>query len=63
MIKLFNLKNKILLITGSSGYIGSYIAKCLLKEKCKLILIIRNKKSLNKINSFVKKKKRKYILC
>jgi len=56
MIKLFNLKNKILLITGSSGYIGSYIAKCLLKEKCKLILIIRNKKSLNKINSFVKKK-------
>lgn len=56
MIKMFDLKDKIVLITGASGFIGSDISKCLLREKCKLILILRNKKSFNKIRSFAKNK-------
>lgn len=56
MIKLFDLKNKIVLITGSSGFIGSYIVKCLLREKCKLLLILRNQKSFYNISSFAKNK-------
>ena len=56
MTKLFNLKNKILLVTGASSFIGSHVIKCLLKEKCKLILILRSKQSYNKINSLAKNK-------
>jgi NAD(P)-dependent dehydrogenase (short-subunit alcohol dehydrogenase family) len=56
MIKFFNLKNKIVLVTGASGFIGSHVVKCLLREKCRLILILHNKKSQNKINSLAKNK-------
>ena len=56
MTKFFNLKNKIVLVTGGSGFIGSHVIKCLLREKCKLILILRDKKSQNKIKSLSKNK-------
>jgi 3-oxoacyl-[acyl-carrier protein] reductase len=42
------LKNKIVLVTGSSRGIGKEIASTLLDEGCKVILNGRNKKSLEK---------------
>lgn len=43
---MINLKNKIILITGASGLIGSYLSKHLEKSGCKLILVDNNKKKL-----------------
>lgn len=56
MNNFFKLKNKIILLTGASGYIGKNILKTLISEKCKIILILRNKQSLMKIKNFINKK-------
>lgn len=57
MNKFFLLQNKTILLTGASGFIGKNILKHLLKEKCNLILILRNKISFNKIKKIINKKK------
>ena len=56
MNKFFNLKNKTILLTGPTGFIGSNILKHLINEKCKLILIVRNIESVKKIKNFANKK-------
>ena len=55
------IKNRIYLITGSTGFIGSYIANELNKNKAKLILVDESlkklslqKKKLSKINKNIK---------
>ena len=45
MNKFFNLKNKTILLTGPTGFIGSNILKHLINEKCKLILIVKSRAS------------------
>ena len=56
MNNFFNLKDKIILLTGASGFIGKNILKTLISEKCKIVLILRNKQSLKKIKNFIYKK-------
>lgn len=56
MNKFFNLQNKIIILTGASGFIGKNVLKNLLKEKCKIILILRSIKSVSKIRTFIKNK-------
>ena len=56
MNKFFNLKNKVIFLTGASGFIGKKILYSLNDEGCILILLLRNKQSLKKIKQFEKKK-------
>ena len=56
MNKFFNLKNKVIFLTGASGFIGKKILYSLNEERCILILLLRNKESLKKIKQFRKKK-------
>lgn len=56
MNKFFKLENKIILLTGASGFIGKNVLKHLIEEKCKIILILRNNKSVTKIKAQTKKK-------
>ena len=57
-------KDKIL-ITGSTGLLGSALVKCLNKKKFNNLILINSKNSnltnLNKIKNLIKKKKPKYI--
>ena len=43
---MINLKNKVILITGAGGSIGSYLSQKLQKTGCKLILFDNDKKKL-----------------
>jgi FlaA1/EpsC-like NDP-sugar epimerase len=43
---MINLKNKVILITGAGGSIGSYLSQKLEKTGCKLILFDNDKKKL-----------------
>jgi NAD(P)-dependent dehydrogenase (short-subunit alcohol dehydrogenase family) len=43
---MINLKNKVILITGAGGSIGSYLSEKLEKTGCKLILFDNDKKKL-----------------
>ena len=52
MNTFLNLNNKTILLTGASGFIGKNLLGHLINQKCKLILILRNKESLRKIKSF-----------
>jgi len=52
MNAFLNLNNKTILLTGASGFIGKNLLGHLINQKCKLILILRNKESLRKIKSF-----------
>ena len=63
MNKFFELKNKTIFLTGATGYIGKKILRSLHNEGCKLILLLKDKKSTNKIKQFLKKKKYLYLLC
>ena len=47
----FNLKNKKVLITGSSGGIGSALCKIFLKMKCKIIFTSSNKDKLKELKN------------
>lgn len=49
------LKNKVILITGASDWIGKEIAFRLAKENSKLALMARNEKRLNEVAEKVKK--------
>ena len=53
---MFNLKNKIILITGASGLIGSYLSINLEKIGCKLILVDNDKNKLTSLKKKIKKK-------
>ncbi len=53
--KIFNLENKIAVITGGSGIIGSEIAKGLLSAGAKVVLLARDETTLNeKVEQFQK---------
>ena len=56
---MINLKNKIILITGAGGLIGSYLSQKLEKFGCKLILFDHDKK---KLDSLKKKLSRIFFL-
>ena len=56
MNTFFSLRNKTILLTGANGFIGKTILKYLIKEKCNLILILRNKKSLKNIRHLINRK-------
>ena len=50
---LFNVENKVAVITGGSGILGSEMAKGLLKSGAKVILLARNEEKLNqKVKDF-----------
>ena len=51
-----NFKNKIALITGGCGYIGTAVAKQLSQLECNLILIDIDKVRLNKLKMNIEKK-------
>ncbi len=52
---VFNLENKVAIITGGSGIIGSEIAKGLLNAGAKVILLARDETNLNeKVEQFKK---------
>ena len=53
--KVFNLENKVAVITGGSGIIGSEIAKGLLNAGAKVVLLARDETTLNeKVEQFKK---------
>lgn len=56
MNNFFDLKNKTILLTGASGFIGKKILEALDKERCKLIILLQNKESVQKIKNFSRKK-------
>ena len=58
MNKFFELKNKTIFLTGATGYIGKKILQSLHNEGCKLILLLKDKKSTNKIKQFLNSKGR-----
>ena len=47
----FNLKNKKVLITGSSGGIGSSLSKIFLKMECKIIFTSSDNNKLNELKN------------
>ncbi len=49
MNKLFDLCNRVIVITGGTGVLGSQIAKYLASEKAKVVVIGRNKEKGNKL--------------
>ena len=59
MIKEFKLQNKIILLTGSEGYLGKSIVKELTKYKPRLILIDK----IKKLSTKKKYKKIDYYYC
>jgi NAD(P)-dependent dehydrogenase (short-subunit alcohol dehydrogenase family) len=44
---LFNISNKIIIITGGTGVLGSSLAKYLITQGSKIVIIGRNKETLN----------------
>lgn len=56
---LFNLKNKIILITGGSGYLGSEFSFAVSDMGAIPVVLDKNKKSINLLkNKFVRKKRK-----
>lgn len=55
-MNFFKLKNQIILLTGANSYIGKTILLNLDQQGCKIILILRNQKSVEKIKKFSRKK-------
>jgi len=55
------LKNKIAIITGAAGGIGSVIAQTFIKEGCNVVLADRIKPDLDKISKIVKKYNPKFL--
>ena len=51
------LKNKIILISGAAGFLGSKIVETLLEEQSYCLLIDKNYIKLNKLKNNLKKKK------
>ena len=49
---MINIKNKIIVISGTSSGIGLFLAKELLKYKCKVIGLSRKKKNIKNKNFF-----------
>ena len=58
----FNLKNKKVLITGSSGGIGSSLCKIFLKLECKIIFTSSNKDKLEKLKNKFGSENSYYVL-
>ncbi|MDE3058966.1 MAG: SDR family NAD(P)-dependent oxidoreductase, partial [Bacteroidota bacterium] len=55
MNKLFSVENKVAVVTGGSGILGSAMAKGLLDARAKVVLLGTNKEKINqKIASFGK---------
>jgi NADP-dependent 3-hydroxy acid dehydrogenase YdfG len=53
--KLFNIKNKVIVITGGTGILGSKISKGFLDAGAKVVLLGTNQDKLNrKIKAFKK---------
>ena len=58
---MINLKNRIALVTGGAGHIGSDIAMTLCSQGVKVILADNSKSSLTRINSKLQKKYNKLL--
>ncbi len=52
---LFKVKNKVVVITGGSGILGTEMARGLLRAGAKVILLARNKENLKKKVAVLKK--------
>ena len=50
------LRNKIILVSGAAGFLGSKIVEILLKEQSYCLLIDKNEKNLKKLRDNLKKK-------
>ncbi len=50
------IKNKVVLITGGGGLIGSEIAKIIIKNKAKVIVVDKNKNSFSKFKKYLNSK-------
>jgi len=48
MNSLFNIENKVIVITGGAGVLGGSMAKYLVQNKAKVVILSRNKKSIDK---------------
>ena len=55
------LKNKIILISGAAGFLGSKIVETLLKEQSYCLLIDKNDQKLRKLKNDLKKKNLKIL--
>lgn len=51
---MFNLKNKVIAITGAGGYLGSYFCKSLISFGANVVAIDVNSKSLDKLKKLIK---------
>ena len=51
------LKGKVAVITGAAGGVGKATVKRLASEGCKVVLIGRNRKSLDKVAEVIQEKK------
>ncbi|TPN81198.1 SDR family oxidoreductase [Aquimarina algicola] len=49
MTNIFSIKNKIIVISGATGVLGSVIAKYLAKQEATIILLGRNQKKVDKL--------------
>lgn len=59
-----NLENKVVLITGGTGGIGSEIVKEFLNEKCVVICLVRNESSFIKLDAQLRDNERlRYDIC
>jgi dehydrogenase/reductase SDR family member 7B len=50
-----NFENKVVVITGATGGMGSEIVALISKEKCKMVLLARNEKKLKELSDLANK--------
>ena len=58
-----NFKNKIILVTGGTGQVGSFLVEKLCKKGAKVFVIGRDKNNLKEIEYLVKLKKVIFLEC
>ena len=59
---MFDLKNKVIVITGATGVLASSLALSLAKNKARLVLLGRNQKLLDELTKKIKSILRKMLM-
>ena len=62
---MFNLKNKVIVVTGAGGFLGSNFCETLMSFGADVVAIDINKKSLNNLKKLIENSKldiNKYLL-